>query len=61
MEESATPYDPRMLSPSDIDLIRLGRHGDPFAVLGPHRDATGQAWVRAFLPGATAVAVRFTS
>ena len=46
-----------MLNPSDIDLIRLGRHGDPFAVLGLHRDATGQAWVRACLPGATAVAV----
>jgi 1,4-alpha-glucan branching enzyme len=46
-----------MLSPSDIDLIRQGRHGDPFAVLGPHRDATGQAWVRAFLPGASAVTV----
>ncbi len=46
-----------MLSPQDIELIRLGRHGDPFAVLGPHRDATGQTWVRAFLPGATAVAV----
>jgi len=46
-----------MLSAHDIDLIRHGRHGDPFAVLGPHRAADGQAWVRAFLPGASAVAV----
>ena len=46
-----------MLSPTDIDLIRLGRHGDPFAVLGPHRDAAGLDWVCAFLPGATAVKV----
>ena len=46
-----------MLSQPDIDLIRQGRHGDPFAVLGLHLDAKGQAWVRAFLPGAQAVAV----
>ena len=46
-----------MLSPADVDLIRLGRHGDPFAVLGPHRDDDGQAWVRAFLPGADSVTV----
>ena len=46
-----------MLSRQNIDLIRQGRHGNPFAVLGPHRDASGQAWVRAFLPGARAVAV----
>jgi len=46
-----------MLNPADIDLIRLGRHGDPFAVLGPHRDDSGQAWVRAFLPTAQAITV----
>jgi 1,4-alpha-glucan branching enzyme len=34
-----------------------GRCGDPFAVLGPHRDAGG-AFVRAFLPGAERVEVR---
>ena len=44
-----------MLSPQDTDLICRGRHGDPFAVLGPHRGANGQTWVRAFLPGARAV------
>ncbi|MBS0343942.1 MAG: 1,4-alpha-glucan branching protein GlgB, partial [Proteobacteria bacterium] len=31
-------------------------HGDPFGVLGPHRDAEG-LWVRALLPGARSVAV----
>ncbi len=46
-----------MLNPTDIELIRLGRHGDPFAVLGPQGDAAGQVWVRAFAPGARAVAV----
>ena len=38
-------------SPSDIAAIVAGRHGDPFAVLGPHR--SGDGWVvRAFVPGA---------
>jgi len=46
-----------MMNPADIDLIRLGRHGDPFAVLGPHRDDSGQAWVRTFLPSAQTVTV----
>jgi len=46
-----------MLSTHDTDLIRQGRHGDPFAVLGPHRDADGQAWVRAMLPTALSVTV----
>ena len=44
-----------MLSDHDIELIRSARHGDPFAVLGPHRDATGVWWVRAMLPGASHV------
>jgi len=41
----------------DIVIQRLceGRHGDPFAVLGPHRRADGRTWVQAFLPGASAV------
>ncbi len=46
-----------MLSNEDIDLIRNGRCGDPFALLGLHRDAQDQAWVRVFLPGASAVTV----
>ena len=46
-----------MLSPHAIDQLRSGRCADPFAVLGLHRDADGQAWVRCLLPGAQAVAV----
>ena len=46
-----------MLNATDIKLICQGRHGDPFAVLGPHRDPADQVWVSAFLPGAVAVAL----
>ena len=46
-----------MPSSDEFDLICQGRHGDPFAVLGCHRDGGGQAWVRAFLPGAASVKV----
>jgi 1,4-alpha-glucan branching enzyme len=41
-----------MLSPDVIETLRLGRHGDPFSVLGPHRGPDGGWRVRAFLPGA---------
>ena len=41
-----------MLSSRDLDLLASGRHGDPFSVLGPHLDASGQREVRAFAPGA---------
>jgi 1,4-alpha-glucan branching enzyme len=40
--------------PGAIDAIVQARHGDPFAVLGPH-DVQGGCSVRAFLPDATAV------
>jgi 1,4-alpha-glucan branching enzyme len=44
-------------SAADIEAIVRGEHGDPFAVLGPHRvggeDGSAVA-VRAFLPGAQA-------
>jgi 1,4-alpha-glucan branching enzyme len=46
-----------MLTTADIDALRRGTHGDPFAVLGPHADADGQTWVSALLPGAVAAAV----
>jgi 1,4-alpha-glucan branching enzyme len=39
-----------------IDAIVHGRHGDPFAVLGPHETAAGHA-VRAFIPDADNVEV----
>ena len=45
-----------MVNPTDIDLICSGRHGDPFAVLGPHAQAGGVS-IRAFLPGARQVSV----
>ncbi len=35
-----------------VEAIVQGRHGDPFAVLGPHETADGCS-VRAFLPGAS--------
>ena len=44
------------LAPADVTAIVGGQHGDPFAVLGPHRvKARGRSAiaVRAFLPGAT--------
>ncbi|MFT3665677.1 1,4-alpha-glucan branching protein GlgB [Piscinibacter sp.] len=44
-----------MLTDTEIELIRHARHGDPFAVLGPHADAEGRVQLRAFLPGATHV------
>jgi 1,4-alpha-glucan branching enzyme len=44
-----------MLQDAAIDLIRAGRHGDPFAVLGPHAGEDGRLWLRAFVPGAVRV------
>ena len=46
-----------MLNTHDVALICQGAHGDPFAVLGPHRHSTGRTSVRAFLPGAAQVLV----
>ncbi len=48
---------PSALSASEIETLATGRHGDPFAVLGMHHDASGQLLVRALLPGAARVAV----
>ena len=45
------------LSSSIIRAIASGQHGDPFAVLGPHRDGQGRATIRAFLPEAREVSV----
>ena len=48
------------LAPADVTAIVGGQHGDPFAVLGPHRvEARGLSAiaVRAFLPGATVAQV----
>jgi 1,4-alpha-glucan branching enzyme len=46
-----------MLRDAEIDLLSAARHGDPFAVLGPHAGDDGRVWLRAFLPGATRVEV----
>ncbi|GAC1580225.1 MAG: 1,4-alpha-glucan branching protein GlgB [Candidatus Elarobacter sp.] len=45
-----------MIEPERADAIAHGREGDPFAVLGPHAFGSGTV-VRAFVPGARAVAV----
>jgi 1,4-alpha-glucan branching enzyme len=42
-----------MLNARDIERLRLGHHGDPFGVLGPHRADDGSRWIRAVVPGAT--------
>ena len=39
----------------DVDQLVQGQHPDPFGVLGPHADETGAVWLRAFVPGASAV------
>ena len=44
-----------MLLAAEIDRIRHATHGDPFAVLGPHTDASGNTLLRVFLPDALAV------
>jgi 1,4-alpha-glucan branching enzyme len=43
-----------MIAHAEIERLLAARHGDPFSVLGPHRDGTG-TWVRALLPGAAQV------
>jgi 1,4-alpha-glucan branching enzyme len=47
----------RVLSDADVHAICQGRHGDPFAVLGPHPEPDGSPCVRAFLPGAASALV----
>jgi 1,4-alpha-glucan branching enzyme len=44
-----------MLAVHEVEALTQGRHGDPFAVLGPHPQADGSTWVRALLPGAQEV------
>ena len=43
--------------PDALAALVEGRHGDPFAILGPHRDEDGRRIVRAFLPGALGLSV----
>ncbi len=46
-----------MTSDADVQAVCQGRHGDAFAVLGPHAGADGRPAVRAFLPGAVSALV----
>ena len=46
-----------MLDAAAVAALLEARHADPFAVLGLHADAAGALWLRALLPGATAVDV----
>ncbi len=43
-------------SAADMDAIATGRHGDPFAILGPHACSDGTIALRVFAPDADAVA-----
>ncbi|MDB5511914.1 MAG: 1,4-alpha-glucan branching enzyme [Enterovirga sp.] len=45
------------VDPGDVTAIVEARHGNPFAVLGPHETAPGQYEIRAMLPGARSVGV----
>ncbi len=45
------------VSTSDVAAIVEARHGDPFAVLGPHETAPGHWEVRAMVPGAPSISV----
>ena len=44
-----------MIDDSDVLALVGGRHVDPFAVLGLHADGQQRLWIRALLPGASAV------
>lgn len=46
-----------MLTTEQTQALIQGRHGDPFAVLGPHAGPDGSPWVTVWLPGAVAVVV----
>jgi 1,4-alpha-glucan branching enzyme len=45
----------------ELHSLIEGRHGDPFALLGPHADGRGAPVVRVFLPGAAEVELRAPS
>ncbi|EME70890.1 glycogen branching enzyme [Paramagnetospirillum caucaseum] len=50
------PEAARLIRPGDADAIARGRHGDPFAVLGPH-EVKGGTVIRTFQPQAESVFV----
>jgi 1,4-alpha-glucan branching enzyme len=46
-----------VLDRAAVAALCAARHGDPFAVLGMHADASGALWVRTLQPGARRVEV----
>lgn len=48
---------PPVLDHAAVVALCSARHGDPFAVLGMHADASGALWVRTLQPGASRVEV----
>src|SRR5256885_7844881 len=59
---AATASAPRSQTDLAIDALLIGRHSDPFALLGPHAiDAPeGRRWViRVFHPGVSGVSIAF--
>jgi 1,4-alpha-glucan branching enzyme len=55
LEHRAPARSGLMLHERDVQLLCQGRHGDPFGVLGLHPRPAGDAWLAAFLPGASQV------
>ncbi len=45
------------LPDAEVEALVHAQHGDPFAVLGLHADASGALWIRAMLPQAAEVAL----
>jgi 1,4-alpha-glucan branching enzyme len=45
------------LKHDQLDALAAGRHGDPFSILGPHRNEDGQRVVRTLQPHAASVAL----
>ena len=50
------PIEPALIDQPTADAIFHGRMGDPFSVLGPHEALATGPVIRAFIPGARAVA-----
>ena len=51
------PKESLMSYAKDIELICSARHGDPFAVLGPHASGKGKVAIRGFFPTAQSIHV----
>ncbi|MGB0498725.1 MAG: 1,4-alpha-glucan branching protein GlgB [Rubricella sp.] len=58
MTTDQTADRPAFLTDDDIARLLAGRHGDPFAVLGP-REERGTRWITALAPGAVRLSASF--